>query len=308
MAKIQAPRAQDRLWSDDELPRQRKSDLLRLRKLIDGDDGLIAEQVKPHTKEKLDCVVAYTKLSSGPRRRYIGAGNAGATLIDLFCGTGRIRIGRSQWIDGSPVAAWNASVESGAPFSKIIIADVDDQRRSACAMRLKRLGAPVVEILGSAVMAVHEVPKIVNPYGLHLALLDPYNLGMLNFEIIEVLATLKRPDLLMHVSAMDLQRNIRANLALPTWDRVAPGWRETIDPTKSEKEMSGQFISYWRDLVAELGVWPSVDMRLITGPKSIRLYWLLLAGKHELAHKFWKIASNLRGQRDLGLFGGYAIR
>ena len=37
-------------------------------------------------------------------------------------------------------------------------------------------------------------------------------------------------------------------------------------------------------------------MRLLKGGKNQPLYWLLLAAKHELAHKFWATASNVEGQ------------
>lgn len=56
---------------------------------------------------------------------------------------------------------------------------------------------------------------------------------------------------------------------------------------------------YWRDQVANLGVWPSAEMKLITGSKNQPLYWLLLAAKHDLAHKFWATASNVGGQGKL---------
>jgi hypothetical protein len=40
-------------------------------------------------------------------------------------------------------------------------------------------------------------------------------------------------------------------------------------------------------------------MQLITGDQGQHLYWLTLAARHELAHKFWKIAANKSGQGDL---------
>ncbi|MGO8484765.1 hypothetical protein AB9F39_36730, partial [Rhizobium leguminosarum] len=45
----------------------------------------------------------------------------------------------------------------------------------------------------------------------------------------------------------------------------------------------------WRNLVAAAGIAASADMKLITGSRGQNLYWLLLAAKHELAHKFWKV-------------------
>ena len=43
-------------------------------------------------------------------------------------------------------------------------------------------------------------------------------------------------------------------------------------------------------------MWPSTDMRLLTGSNNQPLYWLLMAAKHSLPHKFWATASNVEGQ------------
>ena len=43
------------------------------------------------------------------------------------------------------------------------------------------------------------------------------------------------------------------------------------------------------------------NTQLITGSKNQPLYWLLLAAKHDLAHKFWATASNVEGQGKLDL-------
>ena len=47
----------------------------------------------------------------------------------------------------------------------------------------------------------------INPYGLHLAFLDPFNLAQLPFSIIERMLRVKRMDMIIHVSVQDLQRN-----------------------------------------------------------------------------------------------------
>lgn len=54
----------------------------------------------------------------------------------------------------------------------------------------------------------------VSGYGLHFAFIYLYNLEVLDFRIISTLSTLKKIDLLIHLSAMDLQRNlsVRSNL------------------------------------------------------------------------------------------------
>src|SRR5947208_16894443 len=84
---------------------------------------------------------------------------------------------------------------------------------------------------GSAMATVGEIVKSLDPYGLHFAFIDPYNLNDLDFSVIEQLASLQRMDMLIHVSAQDLQRNLRRNIerADGALDRFAPGWREQVD-------------------------------------------------------------------------------
>ena len=69
--------------------------------------------------------------------------------------------------------------------------------------------------------------------------------------------------------------------------------------TSVQPEVRRRVVEYWREQVANLGVWPSIDQRLITGEKNQPLYWLLIAARHELAHKFWETAANIEGQGKL---------
>jgi three-Cys-motif partner protein len=100
---------------------------------------------------------------------------------------------------------------------------------------------------------------------------------------------------------MDLQRNLGANLANEqvAFDVFAPGWRSNIDINQSQQRIRQDVFAYWQTLISGLGVWPSAEIKLITGTKSQPLYWLLLAARHELAHKFWETAANRDGQGKL---------
>ena len=268
-------------------------------KLVNGDDGLPAEEVGIWAKEKHDCLCRYIDISRKARAKYLGPGKAGATYIDLFCGPGRCKVRDSEeWIDGGAVAAWKKSQEGGAPFTQVYIGDLDTRRREAAATRLRRLGAPVIEIDGAATQAAQQVVSQVNAYGLHFAFLDPFDLAALNFEIIVALSALKRIDMLVHISQMDLQRNLvsYATTDDSPFDSFAPGWRENVSIAQGQQELRQQIFQYWRDKVAGLGVWPSTDMRLLTGSNNQPLYWLLMAAKHSLPHKFWATASNIEGQ------------
>jgi len=271
-------------------------------KLIDGDDGLPAEEVGVWAKEKHDCLCRYIDISRRAREKYLGSGKAGATYIDLFCGPGRCRVrDTGEWIDGGVVAAWKKSRDGGAPFTQVYIGDIDTQLREAAANRLRQMGAPVIEIDGAAVQSVERVVARVNPYGLHFAFLDPFDLANLNFDIIVVLSRLRRIDMLVHVSQMDLQRNAisYARAERSAFDLFAPGWRERVPVDQSQQALRQQVFQYWRDRVAGLGVWPSMEMRSLTGGNNQPLYWLLMAAKHPLPHKLWATASNIEGQGKL---------
>ncbi len=270
--------------------------------LIDGDDGLPAAKVGEWAKEKHNYLRRYLDISSAVRRKFLTGPSKTATFVDLFCGPGRAKVKETgEWIDGSAVAAWKISQEGGTPFSKIYIADIDEKSCTASAERLRRLDAPVQELSGSAVDAAATLVQVINPHGLHFAFIDPYNLGTLDFKIIQTLARLKRIDMLIHISKMDHQRNLGINLASEesAFDSFVPGWRDGIDLNHSQPEIRRRVVEYWREKVANLGIGPSAEMKLIKGRGNQHLYWLLLVAKNDLALKFWKEAANIDQQRKL---------
>lgn len=269
--------------------------------LIDGDDGLPAEEVGAWTKIKHGRLRRYLDISRAARNKFLNGRSKSAAFIDLFCGPGRARVRETgEWIDGSAVAAWKISKQGGAPFSDIYIADLDIDRRDATVERLRRLNAPVSVLEESAVEAAAHLPSVINRYGLHFAFLDPFSLGVLDFRLLESLSSVKRIDMMVHVSAMDLQRNLDTNLALTAndFDKFAPDWRTHVDVNRPQLEVRRQVVEYWRTLVANLGKRPSTRMELITGSKNQPLYWLLLVADHDLAHRFWSVATDT-GQREL---------
>lgn len=99
--------------------------------LINGDDGLPAEEVGAWAKEKHDRLRKYLILSCGARNKFLNGRSKSAAFVDLFCGPGRARVRKTgEWIEGSAVAAWTISREFRAPFSEIYVADIDDGRRN----------------------------------------------------------------------------------------------------------------------------------------------------------------------------------
>lgn len=271
--------------------------------LVTGDDGMLVEDVGSWAKEKHKRLVTYIDISRGVRNKFIGPKNAGATYIDLFCGTGRARVRRTgEFIDGSCVAAWKKSVEGKAPFSKVYIADADPVRLKLAEDRLKTLSAPVVAIHGKASETVGKIANQLRLDALHFAFVDPFNIGAFEFQIMERLSKFKRMDVLVHVNKMDMQRNLHRNIMseLSAFDDFAPGWRDVVNTGQPQKGIRREVFEYWQKKVASAGFPTSseVEMKLITGDQGQHLYWLLLAAKHELAHKFWGAAAK-DNQRDL---------
>lgn len=270
-------------------------------KLVDGDDGLPVELVGTWAKEKVDLLCKYIDISRSTRAKYLPPiGTGGAAYIDLFCGPGRARIkDTEEYIDSGAVAAWKKSRDGGAPFSRLIIGDADAVRLGYCVERLHQLDAPVLALHGPALDTAFRARQGTPVYGLNFAFLDPYNLEALNFQVIDTIAKIPRIDMLVHVSAMDLQRNLDKQLTLddPSFEAFAPGWREAIR-VRSKARTRGDFFDYWRELVGRTGAYTSKDVRLVTGSKNQPLYWLLVAAKHDLAHKFWDEVVNGK-QRSL---------
>jgi three-Cys-motif partner protein len=253
------------------------------------ENRLWVENVGPWAKEKLKIITDYVQICSGTRKKYTHC-----AFIDVFSGPGKSKIRTTnELIDGSPVAAFKKAHRSG-PFSQIYISDADEELLGSADDRLKRLGAPAIPIKGPASVALPTIVRSVDRYGLHLALLDPHNLGTLSFDLFESLATLKHIDVIVHVSLGDLQRNADRYTSEDQlqFDRFAPGWREHIRPDMNQNSLRASILEYWTDKVAGLGLPRAKHCELIRGTQSQRLYWLMLLAKHELPHAFWtKITS-----------------
>ena len=260
--------------------------------LIQGDDDFVAEEVHYWAKRKHELLCYYLDIARMVRKKPVITNRAPvSTYIDVFCGTGRARIIETgEWVDGSPLAAWQSSIKSGSPFTKMYIADLEAQRRDACAERLARVGAPFEVIEGDAIEASKAIAKRLDPYGYHFALIDPFGLADLDFQIIEALSNLRRMDMMIHLSAQGLNRNAWQHVGEDKgFDRLAPGWREHVKLPASSWKLREGVVDYWRAKVASLGKWPSPLMKLITVDNK-RLYWLALVSGSGRAHSFWRDA------------------
>jgi len=259
------------------------------------EQGLLVENVGPWASDKLKIVTDYIQASGAARRRYL---ESGAAYNDVFCGPGRSKIRTTgQFIDGSPVAAFKKGKGSLAPFTSINISDADPELLETADKRLVALGAPVQVTPGPATLAMPKIVQSLNKYGLHFAFLDPHNLGTLSFDLFESLATLKRIDIIVHVSLSDLQRNADryTSTAHDQFDKFAPGWRNDVGTDTNQGALRAAILQYWSDKVLKLGLPRAEHCELIKGPQRQRLYWLILLARHDLARTLWsKISSSAK--------------
>jgi three-Cys-motif partner protein len=263
-----------------------------------GDDGLIAEVVGSWAVHKLKILTDYVYASGGARSHYARPGTA---YIDVFSGPGRSLIrDRTKFVDGSPVAAFKRALESPGRFTSINVSDADDELLAAAEKRLKAANAPVRAFAGPASAAMPKIVQALDPYGLHLAFLDPHNLGTLSFDLFEQLAKLKRIDVIAHVSLSDLQRNADryTDQAYDQFDIFAPGWRGKVRTDMNQNAFRAALIRYWCQKILELNFPQAPHWELITGDHGQRLYWLVLLARDKLAHKLWtKITSEAKAPK-----------
>lgn len=188
------------------------------------------------------------------------------------------------------------------PFSQFYVADADQEKCNACAKRIANAGGYAVAVTGTAEVTAARIVSQLNKYGLHFAFLDPYNLDDLPFSVIQSFSSLKRVDLLIHVSAQDLQRNLDAYSmsADSPLDRFAPGWRTVVDLRQSQRATRAAYIEYWISKTTACGLPPARHAELVSGTtKNRRLYWLIFVSRSDFAKSLWDRIRNLSGQGQL---------
>lgn len=225
-------------------------------------------------------------------------------FIDPFCGPGRIQVeGESFTRDGGAVMAWRTLADE-APFTRMLVGDLDPASALACEQRLRARGALVTSYAGPAAETIKAMVLDVPKNALCMAYIDPYNLELLSFSIIEILAELK-VDLAINFCTMDLQRNAESEFdpARARFDDAAPGWREDVDVLSSSKQnVKLAFFRYWCRLVQGLGFEHSREMPLVHNNLGHPIYRMVFFAKgHDLPNRIWSDIA--RGpNRSLELF------
>ena len=281
------------------MPTKRASELY----VTDPIDGFRIAKVGGWAEEKHLRLRKYVDISRAARRKWGKEYGKETGYIDLYCGPGRAIIKETgEVIDGSAVVAAMEAAEKNVPFNGVYVADLDQQNVDACVARLTAKGCTGVHaIVGAAVDTSRQVVQQIDRSSLHIALLDPFNIASLPFEVIRTLGQVKHLDMIIHVSTMDLQRNLRAMIDNGILDAFAPGWAKVVDIRERNELVMSAVFRHWRSCLASLDYKVSDNIERVSGAKNQPLYWLVLASRSELADKFWGQVSQVNPQRALPL-------
>ena len=256
----------------------------------DPADGLILDEVGHWAAEKHARLRRYIDIAHGVRRKFATGPSRTASYIDLYCGAGRARVrDTAEIIDGSPLVAYRSAAASDDPFTEIHLADADESRLKAAAARIVAAGGSAMTYLGRAENVAKAITQRLNRHGLHFAFLDPYNLADLPFSVLAELAAFTHMDMLVHVSAQDLKRNLRRYMEATSspLDAFAPGWRDVIDPREQDRTIRQRVLQHWLSRIRQLDMAPSEGIEMVTADKNQELYWLVFIARHPRAGEFW---------------------
>src|SRR5262249_37151925 len=111
-----------------------------------------------------------------------------------------------------------------------------------------------------------------------------------------------RIDLLIHVSAQDLQPNLQSYIAPgdTRLERFAPGWRNFVSLEQSQQGIRASLLAYWASKMEALDLPPAQHAELVSGStKNQRLYWLVFVSRSDFAKSLWDKIRNVSGQGEL---------
>ncbi len=264
---------------------------------LDADpaDGLVVQCVGEWEREKHDPLERYIEASAGPRSKFLrprpGVVSGGAAFIDLYAGPGRARVRSSgSIVDGSPLIALK---HGKAPFTKVILCDIDPVNADALRRRVAPYGPRAVVIEGDCHANIDRIVAEIPRAGLNIALVDPFSLGQHDFDTIARLARIDRMDMLIHFPTMDAKRNwgqgseLRLTKALGT-----DAWRGKV---RRPREVT-RAIDTLRERLKEFGyTGNNVRSVEVTNSTGGVLYHLVYVSKHELGDKIWDSIAKRKG-------------
>jgi len=253
----------------------------------DPDDGLPREIVGNWVEDKHALLAYYVDSSRAPRAKIGGE----PCFVDLFCGPSRVRFRNTNIVrDGSAIVAIKAALYpskgKAAPFSRAYVADLEAANVAASVDRIERVPFPVSGLVDTAEKTAAEIASALPRRGLHLAFLDPYDLGTLSFPIIRAFSRVPNVDLVIHFSSGDMKRNLDDPLQAHRFEVAAPGWGAQSHLC-GPRERRKRFFEYWSKLVIGCGYHLAHRPAKVRNRKRSEMYLLTVASKHPLGQRLW---------------------
>jgi three-Cys-motif partner protein len=253
-----------------------------------SDDGLPVQCVGRWAKEKHDYLNRYIDATKSARALYLRPKGrrpaGGAAYVELFAGPGMARVrDNGEIIPGSPLIALQ---HQEAPFTRVILCELDDENIAALHARTDTERARTKIIEGDCNAKIGEVIKHVPPYGLNLALVDPYGLRGLAFETLGQLARVRRMDIILHFPLSDMKRNLDRDEEF--YDRFlgTRDWRQRVNSARDVPKL----VAFLKERLVQFGYVNNehVYSPPIKNSTNNTLYHLVFISKDKLGNKIWK--------------------
>lgn len=268
-----------------------------------GDDELPLRCIGFWTKEKLYYLQRYMSIFNSamkgkwPKRAY----------VELFAGPGFGIIRDSgDVIHGSPLLA----IDQANPFTRYIFVDINPDAILALEKRIQRVrpAADVKFITGDCNSSIEGIKKNIDNSYLILTFIDPTGMQA-KFSTIRSLTKDLRMDLIINFPLQAINRSY--SYALQGYDQKyddffgSKEWKSTMTGLTDMRSIGARLLDLYKNQLRTIGYEQFEDLSnddiLVRGPKNIPLYYLFLASKNEIAHKFWKEIQKIRAnsQRQL---------
>jgi three-Cys-motif partner protein len=262
-------------------------------------DGLPVQCVGAWSQDKHDYIQRYIDATRGPRAKYLPPkGSGGAAFVDLFAGPGLACVpGKKDPIEGSPLIAMN---HTGAPFTKIVLCEIDEENVRTLERRTASAGTRISIVPGDCNARIDDIVRLLPPHGLNIALVDPFSPSTLLWETLRILGMVNRMDFIIHFPTGPIKRNFNKPGYHDTIDRMV-GTREWRSVVKSSEDVP-KLIDSLRGSLASIGyTGDRVRSLPVENSKDNVLYHLVFAAKHGLGNKIWQSVARTtpRGDREL---------
>jgi three-Cys-motif partner protein len=269
---------------------------------VPGEDHFPLRCVGFWAKEKLYYLERYMEVFNAsmkdkwPKRAY----------IELFAGPGFGIVRNSdQIIKGSPLLA----IEQTVPFGHYVFVDINTDALSALEKRAMRLRprADIRFIPRDCNSTVNEIRTSIDSSYLVLTFIDPTSMQA-KFSTIKNLTQGLRMDLIINFPLQAINRSYAYALQghNQKYDDFfgTNEWKTILREYSDFRSIGTRLLDLYKNQLRSIGYGQINDLTdeqssgsgeiLVRGPKNIPLYYLVFAGKHKIAYKFWDEIQKIR--------------